>query len=123
MEKWLALFFAVVLSEAASAQGICSTLDGAFVVSSEGEMLGKITSKYDSDSILNEYGDHGSKYASDSIWNDYGDFGGKYASKSPFNPYTSTPPIIILNGNAVAYLSVTKRQSPTVHPMLLKTCE
>jgi len=44
-------------------------LDGkAIVVGDDGEFLGRFSSsRYDSDSICNKYGDHGSRYSSDSI--------------------------------------------------------
>lgn len=70
-------------------------LEGTAIVAEDGTYLGKITSnRFDNDSILNEYGDHGGKYSDHSIFNEYGDYGGKYSSHSPFNAYTATPPRI-----------------------------
>lgn len=51
--------------------------------------------QYESDSVLNKYGEHGSKYATDSIFNPYGEYGGKYSSHSPCNSYASSPPVIV----------------------------
>lgn len=82
--------------------------------------LGKVTDKYSSESIFNEYGPHGSQYSSESIWNQYGQYGGEYSSKSPFNPYTSTPPVIACNDKTVALLSVNKRLQNALDPFLLK---
>lgn len=76
--------------------------------------LGKITDKYDSDSIFNKYGDHGSKYNSNSIWNKYGDYGSKYSDCSPFSKYASSPPMIVIGDNISGYLSNNKYAGGTV---------
>ena len=52
-------------------------------------------SKYNNDSICNEYGTYGSKYNSNSIWNTYGTYGNPYSSYSPWNSYTSSSPKIV----------------------------
>ena len=71
----------------------------SFLLAQDGQFLGMLSSnKYQSDSVMNEYGSYGSKYSSTSIFNQYGQYGSRYASYSPFNPYTSTPPQIILRG-------------------------
>lgn len=88
----------------------------AVLIASNGNFffLGKITNKYDSDSVLNKYGNYGSKYSSDSIWNKYGDYGGKYSSYSPFNRYTSSPPKIYIGDTFWGYLSTNKYLSVNV---------
>lgn len=106
-----------------SASGLCDRLQGMAIVAQDGTFLGRITNEYDSDSVLNEYGDYGSKYSDKSIWNEYGEYGGRYSEKSPFNKYASKPPVIFSDAQAVAYLSVEKRVEPTVHPFILKTCK
>lgn len=64
-------------------------------------------SKYDQNSIWNQYGTYGSKYNASSIWNKYGDYGGKYSDTSPFNPYASTPPVIVdKDGGFYGYFTV-----------------
>lgn len=70
--------------------------------------LGTISSKYNSDSIFNKYGDYGSKYDSGSMWNKYGDYGGKYSSCSPFNKYSSDAPSIYVDKKLVGYISLNK---------------
>ncbi|MDP2731199.1 MAG: hypothetical protein Q8O55_12065 [Dehalococcoidales bacterium] len=84
--------------------------NGVKIMSSERQpvFLGRINNKYDTDSILNRYGNYGSKYSSDSIWNKYGNYGGKYSSYSPFNRYTSTPPKIYVSDTFWGYLSTNK---------------
>jgi hypothetical protein len=64
-------------------------------------------SKYDQNSIWNQYGTYGSKYNASSIWNKYGDYGGKYSDTSPFNLYASTPPVIVdKDGGFYGYFTV-----------------
>ncbi len=54
------------------------------------DYLGKINaSKYDSESIWNEYGKYGSRYNSKSIWNEYGTYGSKYNVSLRRNAYCS----------------------------------
>lgn len=78
----------------------------SFLLAQDGQFLGMLSSnKYQSDSVMNEYGSYGSKYSSTSIFNQYGQYGSRYASYSPFNPYISTPPQIILRGQLVGFLS------------------
>ncbi|WAJ28034.1 hypothetical protein [Antarcticirhabdus aurantiaca] len=106
----------------ASAQSLCELLSGAAVIARDGTYLGEISSEFSSNSILNEFGSHGSEFASDSIWNEFGQHGGEFSQYSPFNPYTSTPPIIVKGGQAVALLSVNGAPE-AVNPYALKTCQ
>jgi hypothetical protein len=63
-------------------------------------------SKYDSESVCNQYGDFGSRYSDLSIWNRYGDVGSKYSSNSPWNKFASTPPAIVdKDGNFYGYFT------------------
>lgn len=69
-------------------------------------------SKYESNSIWNEYGTYGSKYSSTSIWNEYSTYSGKYSSNSPFNSYASNPPVIVdKEGNFYGYFTANKYAS------------
>lgn len=78
----------------------------SFLIAQDGQFLGILSSnKYQSDSVMNQYGSYGSKYSSTSIFNRYGQYGSRYASYSPFNPYTSTPPQVILRGQCVGLLT------------------
>ena len=61
------------------------------------DYLGKLNaSKYDSESIWNEYGKYGNKYNSQCIWNLYGTYGSKYGTYSPFSTSASYPPILVV---------------------------
>ena len=45
----------------------------SFLLAQDGQFLGMLSSnKYQSDSVMNEYGSYGSKYSSTSIFNQYG---------------------------------------------------
>lgn len=78
----------------------------SFLLAQDGQFLGMLSSnRYQSDSVMNEYGTYGSKYSTTSIFNQYGRYGSPYASYSPFNPYTSTPPQIILRGQYIGVLT------------------
>lgn len=53
-------------------------------------------------------GTYGSEISPNSIWNDIGTYGSDISSYSPFNDITSTPPMIVKNGNTIGYLTVNK---------------
>ncbi len=67
-------------------------------------------SQYDSDSILNYYGNYGSRYSSTSILNSYSDFGSRYSNYSACNPYASDPPVIV-NSQGTFYGRLTINQN------------
>lgn len=77
------------------------------------DYLGKINaSRYDSESIWNQYGEYGSRYSSKSIWNKYGTYGNEYSSYSPFNDYASNPPILVdRSGRFYGYFTSNKYKS------------
>ena len=85
------------------------------------EYLVKINaSKYDSESIWNQYGKYGSRYNSKSIWNQYGTYGSKYNNNSPFNDYASNPPILVdRNGNFYGYFTSNKYKSQRANLKLI----
>ena len=122
MKPSLLLAATLLVANAASANGLCSAIDGAKLVANDGTYLGEISNEYANDSILNEYGNYGSEYSSESIWNEYGQYGGEYSSLSPFNEYTSTPPRIFKNGQEIGRLTTNESLGSAVNPYLLKTC-
>lgn len=111
--------FSAYSSASFAADSRCEPFIGAILISPDGKYLGKLTDKYDSDSIFNKYGNYGSKYNSDSIWNNYGSYGGKYSSNSPFNPYTSDAPRIIKDRQIIGTLTKNKYVSGAVDPIIL----
>jgi hypothetical protein len=52
-------------------------------------------SQYATDSIFNEYGQHGSPYSTESIWNHYSDYGSAYSFYGACNAYATDPPVIV----------------------------
>ena len=107
------------LSKAAD---VCSIVSNAAIIAqdSSNTYLGKITTKYDSNSIFNEYGNYGSKYSSNSIWNPYSQFGNEYNAYSPFSKYSTAPPMLIKDRSVIGYLSSNKSVQGSVSPNLLK---
>ena len=95
-------------------------LDG-YITADDGQFLGRITTnEYGSDSILNDYGDHGSEYSSDSIFNDYGSYGGEYSAESAFNDMASSPPrVYTKDGHFVGYLTTNDFKNPRIHTLAL----
>jgi hypothetical protein len=112
----------MTLPALASAQDVCSALDGAIIIAQDPQntYLGRISSSYDSESIFNEYGTYGNEYSSKSIWNEYSRFGNEYNGDSPFNEYSSSPPMIIKNRSIVGYLTTNEYKQGAISPNLLK---
>lgn len=64
-------------------------------------------SQYATDSVFNQYGQHGSRYAFESIWNHYGEYGSAYSTYGVCNAYASDPPVIVDNsGNYYGRLTL-----------------
>lgn len=81
----------------------------SFLVAADGQFLGILSSnKFQTESVMNEYGSYGSRYSSTSIFNKYGTYGSEYNTLSPFNRYSKTPPHIYVRGALVGYLSVNQ---------------
>ena len=122
MKKAIALLSLFTFSAVTQAEQLCNLVEGATLIAQDGEntYLGKLGSKYDSDSVFNNYGAYGGEYSAESIWNKYGQFGGEYSTYSAFNQYTSTPPMIIKNKQIIGYLSANKAMANSVSPNLLK---
>jgi hypothetical protein len=52
---------------------MCSPRGESYIIAQDGQFLGKLTSnKYDSDSLLNEFGSYVSKFSSTSIFSQFG---------------------------------------------------
>ena len=120
MRKLMVATLALFLPSGAIGQNaLCTKVEGAIVVSDDGKYLGKITNKYNSDSIFNKYGTYGSKYGSDSIWNKYGSYGSPYNNQSVASIYTSTPPMMLKDRNVIGYLSKNKNKSGVIDPLIL----
>lgn len=88
----------------------------SYLIGQDDQLLGKLTNKYDNDSILNKYGPYGSQYSTTSVFNKYSQYGSKYGTFSIHNPYCSTPPRLFIKGQFVGHVTVNKyvtNQIPT----------
>ena len=106
----------------APTSSICTTIAGASVYGDDNEYLGRFTNKFDSQSVLNEFGAYGSPYRSTSTNNTFGTYGSPYSSLSARNPYASRPPRIIKNGVFLAYYTTNSSRTPAVSPAYALTC-
>lgn len=105
--KILFVFLALFFTEYVNAV-TCSEINGAIVIAYDGKYLGFFGSQYATDSINNTFGTYGSSYSSSSVRNTYGSYGSPYSSYSATNTYTSNPPVIIKNGQIIAYLTTNQ---------------
>jgi len=100
-------------------------LRGAKIIAqdSDNTYLGKLASKYESDSVFNKYGTYGNKYSSTSIWNTYSSFGSQYSSYSPFNKFSTSPPMLVKDDKVIGYLTINKYVENSISPSFLKSLE
>jgi|GEM_PF-4508624 len=97
------------------------SLAGARIVAADGTYLGMLGPAYDPESIFCSYGPYGATYSTKSIWCTYGDYGAPYNELSPFCPFSAKPPKIIVDGEAVASLTVGFHGWPvSISPYTLK---
>lgn len=79
----------------------------SFLEASDGQYLGKLClNEFDTESILNRYGQYGSQFSTTSIINSFSVYGSPYSALSPNNPFTTTPPKIYLRGQLWGLLTV-----------------
>lgn len=72
-------------------------------------------SEYDSNSVMNSYGNYGSSYSSTSINNSYSEYGSSYSQFSACNRYATTPPVIVdSQGNFYGYLTINQYKSQAI---------
>jgi hypothetical protein len=109
------LFFAIVGSgcSPATRQGVANAVNAAAIGAAQGSApnsqklmifggeshhtyLGCLNcSEYATDSVLNEFGEHGSQYSSSSVWNHFNEFGSPYSNFGACNAYATDPPVIV----------------------------
>jgi len=97
-------------------------ISGAAIVAHDGVYLGRLTNRYDEQSIYNPYGTYGSRYQSNSVNNPYGTYGSEYSALSPNNRYSSNPPVLVRNGVPLAYFTINTFKTPYVIPAYAATC-
>ena len=97
----------------------CYELEGSKIIAEDGTFLGRLGESYETNSIYNEYSDHGNTYGGASIWNKYSDFGNEYGNASPFNSSASKPPILLKNGKVIGKLTTNSNEYDGVDPRSL----
>lgn len=89
----------------------------SFLIAADGQFLGILSSqKFQTESVMNEYGSYGSSYSSTSIFNRYCNYGNEYNSLSPFNSYSHNPPRVFVRGSLIGYLTVNRFISNRIDP-------
>jgi hypothetical protein len=69
------------------------------------EFRGKLTNRFDSQSIYNTFGTYGSRYS----------------DRSAFNPFASHPPVLVKGATVLAYVTVNRFKTPHVTPQGAET--
>lgn len=111
-----------VVTVVAPSASVCSAIAGAAVFGDDGQFLGRFTNRFDSQSVLNQFGNYGSPYSSTSTNNTYGQYGSPYSSLSARSPYATRPPTIVKNGQAIGYYTMNQFKTPGVSPAYAMTC-
>jgi hypothetical protein len=108
----------LIASAGLARANVCYQLEGATILTEDGDYLGKIAGRLDPDSIFNKFGPYGSRFSDRSIWNMFGRYGGKFSRHSPFNLF-GTPPLVIKGRRLVAYLSENDSLQGAVDPVAI----
>jgi len=83
--------------------------------------LGTINAnQFDSDSIVNSFGDHGSEFGSRSVFNRFSKYGDSVSNLSAFCSLASEPPRLFVGDRFVAYVTRNSIMIPAIDPLQLK---
>ncbi len=94
-----------------------SSVLGTVLVAQDGQFLGVVdNNSFNPNSLANSFGTYGNPFNPLSIWNEFGTYGSEFSSLSPWNPFSTTPPVLIQDGQPVAYVTTNAALSPRVHP-------
>lgn len=100
----------------------CSGLAGGQVFGADGQYLGRLTNQFDSQSILNTFGQYGSQFSSTSMYNTFSSYGSAFSSLSAYNTLASSPPLLFVGSQFAAYVSKNTIKTPRVDPDALHAC-
>ncbi len=100
----------------------CAGVAGGVILAQDGTYLGKLSNRFDTQSILNTFGSYGSQFSSTSIYNQFSQYGSQFAPYSAYNEFSTKPPILYVNNAAVAYISKNTFKTPRIDPDVLKAC-
>ncbi len=112
----LSKMFDVIMSKNVIVLDDFDALQGAQIYADDETYLGKISNKFDSQSVGNNFGQYGNKFNSESIWSLFGFYGNKFSHQSVYNTTTTSPPKIYMHRKFVAYLTKNRNLSPRVDP-------
>jgi hypothetical protein len=99
---------------------------GAYVVDEDGELLGRMSRGYGSDSLGNKFG-AGSEYKANGLFNKMSKYGDSLSSTSAFNKMASNPPEILIKRGGETYSvglltlnSSARTRGQRINPHLLR---
>ena len=92
------------------------------VFGADGQYLGRLTNQFDSQSILNTFGQYGSQFSSTSMYNTFSSYGSAFSSLSAYNTLASSPPLLFVGSQFAAYVSKNTIKTPRVDPDALHAC-
>ena len=100
---------------------LLDVMDGiATLVADDGTFLGKVSSsRFDSDSICNRFGNFGSEFSVTSVRNALSQYGSRFSSQSAYNQFTSSPPAIMYLGAEIGFLTKNEFLTGAVDPEVL----
>ena len=100
----------------------CAGVAGGLVYANDGQYLGRLTNRFESQSILNTFGSYGSEFSSTSMFNSFSQYGSQFSSLSAYNSFTSTPPKLNVSGQLAAYATKNTLKIPRYDPDALRSC-
>lgn len=112
----------VLAASGGSVSLTCTGVNGGVIYAQDGQFLGKLSSQFDNQSILNQYGNYGSQFSSTSMYNQFSNYGSQFAAYSAYNQFSNSPPILYLNNRSVAYVTKNPFRTPSVDPSALRSC-
>ncbi len=99
---------ATLVVTAAGGVSVCAQIAGASVYGCDGRdytvFLGKLTNRFDTQSIYNQFGTYGSRFSSSSIYNPYSQWGSRYSDRSAFDSYAKHPPVLVKGATGAGVL-------------------
>jgi uncharacterized protein YjdB len=100
----------------------CSSIAGGQVYGADGRFLGSLTNQFNQQSINNTFGQYGSAFSATSMFNQFSNYGSNFSALSAFNTIASSPPVLYVNGQSVAYVSRNSIRNPRIDPATLRAC-
>jgi hypothetical protein len=99
-------------------------LKGAKIVAQDGQSLGVVGDRLQTESVLNPFGIYGDSHNEKSIWNTFGKYGSQFDETSAFNPYANHPPKIYLrDGGKPYFLTTNTYLTPRIDPNTLRSSD